>query len=213
VTPSDAAVPVGTDRTPTAVESSAANPLRVGIPTLSVAEAAPTPRELRAAFSRYPTGVVALCAEVDGDPTGLVATSFGVGTSFDPPLATFAVQQSSTTWPTLRRADIIGVSVLADDQQEACLQMSSRTADRFAGLELARCERDDALLVTGAAMWLECRIHAEIPAGDHTLVVLEVRAIRVHDDRSPLVYHAMAFRGLADTAPRAADTTGDHAHP
>lgn len=183
----------------TEVASGPSSPLRVGLRTRRIADAAPSPRELREAFSRYPSGVVAICAQVDGVPTAIVATSFSVGISFDPPLVAVAVQHSSTTWPVLRGADMLGISVLAEDQAEACLQLSSRTKDRFAGLELTRCERDDSLLVEGASMWLECRIHGEIPTGDHVLVLLEVRALHANDERSPLVYHAMGFHGLART--------------
>ncbi len=180
-----------------AVETSARNQLNVATHTEIIRTVAPTARELREAFSRYPTGVVAVCADIDGTPTAMVATSFSVGISFDPPLAALAVQNSSTTWPSLRTADVLGISVLAQDQAEACLQLSSRTRDRFSGLELARCELDCALLVEGASMWLEGRIHDEVAAGDHTLVLIELRALKVHEARSPLVYHAMGFHAIA----------------
>lgn len=179
------------------VATSAGRPPRAATHTLTLAEAAPTPRDLRDAFSRYPSGVVAVCADLDGVPTAMVATSFSVGVSFDPPLVSLAVQSGSTTWPRLRSSDLLGISVLSEDQAEACLQLASRSRDRFAGLRIARCERDQALLVEEAAMWLEGSVHAEVAAGDHTIVLIQLHALKVHEGTSPLVYHAMGFRSLA----------------
>ncbi|WP_077222875.1 flavin reductase [Rathayibacter sp. VKM Ac-2630] len=63
---------------------------------------------LRAAFGLHPSGVAALIAQVDGIPVVLVASSFTVGVSADPPLVSVAVQRTSTSWPLLRRARSIG---------------------------------------------------------------------------------------------------------
>lgn len=66
---------------------------------------------LREAFGHFPTGVVAIAAEIDGTRTGLAASTF-VPVSLDPPLVAFCVQNSSTTWPNLRGAPRLGISVL-----------------------------------------------------------------------------------------------------
>ena len=55
------------------------------------------PNALRQAFGRFPSGIAALCAEIDGAPQGIVASSFTVGVSMDPPLVMFAVQNASRT--------------------------------------------------------------------------------------------------------------------
>jgi flavin reductase (DIM6/NTAB) family NADH-FMN oxidoreductase RutF len=70
------------------------------------------PAALRQAFGRFPSGIAALCAQIDGTPNGIVASSFTVGVSMEPPLVMFAVQNTSRTWPVLRGADRIGVSIL-----------------------------------------------------------------------------------------------------
>jgi len=152
--------------------------------------------DLRAAFSRFPSGIAALCAIVDGERAGLVATSFSVGVSFDPPLVMFSVQNSSTTWPRLRGADRLGVSVLGGGQSETALRLASRTRDRFDGVGTATTA-SGAVLIEGAAVWMECAVLSETPAGDHHVVLLQVEAIRVEHDIEPLVYHASTFRRLS----------------
>ena len=60
-----------------------------------------TPTSLREAFSHFPSGVVAIAAEVAGTRHGLAASTF-VPVSLDPPLVSFCVQNTSTTWPKLK---------------------------------------------------------------------------------------------------------------
>ena len=57
------------------------------------------PARLRTAFGIFPTGVVAVAAEVDGLLVGLAASSF-TSVSIDPPLVSFSIARTSKTWPT-----------------------------------------------------------------------------------------------------------------
>jgi flavin reductase (DIM6/NTAB) family NADH-FMN oxidoreductase RutF len=161
------------------------------------------PSDIRSAFGKFPSGVAALCAEIDGEPTGLVASSFSVGVSYEPPLVLFSVQNSSTTWPVLRRGGRIGVSILGSDHARECYQLASRKGDRFAGLDIRTTDLG-ALFIEGSSLWLDCEIYSETPAGDHTIVLLEVKSLKVSDDRDPLIYHSAAFRSLVPAQPKAA---------
>jgi flavin reductase (DIM6/NTAB) family NADH-FMN oxidoreductase RutF len=150
---------------------------------------------IQSAFAAFPSGVAAITAMVDGAPVGLVSTSFTVGVSFDPPQVLFSVQNSSRTWPVLRRATRLGISVLARGHEDACMQLASRSRDRFEGLELETTELG-AIFLQDAVMWLDCEMEAEIAAGDHHIVVLAVRELTAGDGAEPLVYHGRAFRAL-----------------
>lgn len=150
---------------------------------------------IKSAFGAFPSGVAALAAEIDGVKVGMVSSSFSVGVSFDPTMVMFSVQNSSTTWPVLKQAERIGISILASAHDEACYQLSSRTRDRFAGLDLHQPE-SGAIFVHDAAVWLECMIRSEVPAGDHHVVLLEVTAVRVGEGQDPLIYHGTRFRQL-----------------
>jgi len=153
---------------------------------------------LRRAFAQYPSGVVALIAEVDGAPTPLVASSFTVGVSANPPLVSVAIQHSSTSWPAIRGADRIGVSVFAHDQAGLARQLSVPDRERrLQGVDL-QGSGSSARYLDGAAMWFETSLHDEVRAGDHTIALLEVRALREFEARLPLIFHNSTFTTLRD---------------
>ncbi|MBW4042948.1 MAG: flavin reductase family protein [Acidobacteria bacterium] len=150
---------------------------------------------LRRTFSHYPSGVVALIAEAEGLHS-LVASTFTVGVSADPPLVSVAIQRTSTSWPTLRSAERIGVSVFAADQADLCRQLAGHDrARRFSDVPI-RSTGTTARFIAGAALWFDCSLWNEVDAGDHTIALLEIRALGADHHTDPLVFHASAFRGL-----------------
>ncbi|GAB3181699.1 flavin reductase family protein [Nesterenkonia halophila] len=168
-------------------------------PATSVDVGTPTPLDplrLRRAFAEFPQGVVTVAAEVDGAPEALIASTFTVGVSLDPPLVTFAVQHTSSTWPRLRDgAGRLGISVLGRGQHGLCRQIASKDrASRFDGV--ARSTGDDgAITLDGSPLTLTTRIHDQVTAGDHDIVVLEVLDVSVDEQEAvrPLVFHRSEF--------------------
>ncbi|MGW0949210.1 flavin reductase family protein [Streptomyces sp. NPDC002623] len=156
------------------------------------------PAELRRVYGCFPSGVAAICAVGDdGVPDGMAVSSF-TSVSLDPPLVSVCMQNTSTTWPRLRGAARLGVSVLAEGQDAVARSLAARGGDRFAGVEWSVTE-GGAVLVGGAAAWLDCEVEGEYAAGDHTVVLLRVRSLSGDPERAPLVFHGSRFRAL--TAP------------
>ena len=149
--------------------------------------------ELRRVFAAYPTGVAAVAALVEGTPAGIAASSF-VSVSLDPPLVSVCVAHTSTTWPALRNARRLGISVLGAHQELAGQNLGTRGAERFATLSW-RATIDGAVMLCGASAWLDCSIERHIPAGDHDIVLLRVHDLGV-SDAPPLVFHGSTFRQL-----------------
>lgn len=154
---------------------------------------------LRQAFACFPTGVTAVCALSEEGPVGMAVSSF-TSVSLDPPLLSVCVQNSSSTWPKLRHRDKLGLSVLAHDQAAAGRRLSLKDGDRFADLAW-QVSDDGALFVLGATAWFDCSVHTEVPAGDHTMVLLEVHGLQTTPDVAPLVFHGSRFRRLDDSEP------------
>jgi flavin reductase (DIM6/NTAB) family NADH-FMN oxidoreductase RutF len=152
------------------------------------------PENLRRVFGAFPTGVTAVAAIVDGVPVGLAANSF-TSVSLDPPMVSVCLAHTSSTWPVLRRAARLGVSVLGAHQEWLSRQLSARGVDRFAGARW-RTVADGGVLFDGSSAWLDCSIVREIPAGDHDIVLLRVHALDADPDVPPLVFHASGYPRL-----------------
>lgn len=154
-----------------------------------------SPAELREAFSHIPSGVVAIAAEADGVRVGMAASTF-VPVSLDPPLVSVSVQNTSQTWPRLAGLPALGISVLAEQHHDAVRTLAAKDGDRFAGLQTVSTGAG-ALFIEGTCVWLETAVEQSVPAGDHTVVILRVRDIRVHAEASPIVFHRRRFRRLS----------------
>lgn len=154
------------------------------------------PARLRQVYSSFPSGVAALITDDGTGPRGIVASAFTVGVSIDPPLVSCAIQRSSTTWPAMEDQERIGVSILGAGQESFARQIGgSDRARRFAGVPLRRTG-SSARFIAGSPSWLECSVYDAHPAGDHTIVLLEVHGLGADLSVPPLVFHASAFHGL-----------------
>jgi flavin reductase (DIM6/NTAB) family NADH-FMN oxidoreductase RutF len=151
--------------------------------------------QLRRALGCFPSGVTAICALVDGQPAGMAASSF-TSVSLSPPLVSVCMQHTSTTWPRLRGRPRLGLSILAEGHHDACRQLASKTGDRFAGTPWTALP-DGSLYLHGSAAWLDCSVHSEVHAGDHTIVLLQIHGLHADPHTPPLIFHASTFRRLA----------------
>jgi flavin reductase (DIM6/NTAB) family NADH-FMN oxidoreductase RutF len=145
-------------------------------------------RRFRSILGRFATGVVAITAieHETGTPTGLAANSF-TSVSLDPPLVAFCVAHTSGTWPKLRKSERICVNVLAEPQQQVCLQLAAKGADKFADLGWTMSP-SGLPVIDGALAWLECSVEAEHVAGDHDIIVARVHHLDKHHDGRPLIF-------------------------
>lgn len=155
-------------------------------------------RRFRTILGRFATGVVGITA-IDpetGGANGLAANSF-TSVSLDPPLVSFCVAHTSTTWRTLRGARRFCVNVLSARQRDVCLRLAARGGDKLAGLEWT-VSPGGGPVIEGALAWLECSVEAEHVAGDHMIVVARVHHLDRHHDGDPLVFYQGAYGSFRD---------------
>ncbi|WP_229323415.1 flavin reductase family protein [Streptomyces sp. UNOC14_S4] len=151
-------------------------------------------RSFRTILGRFATGVVLITAQADDGPVGMAVNSF-TSVSLDPPLVGLCAAHTSTTWPSIRKAGGFAVTILGDRHAELCRLFSTKGADRFRGRDWAVTRAGHPIPADGLA-WLDCRITALHPAGDHELVIASAAEGAVTDAADPLVFHAGRFREL-----------------
>jgi flavin reductase (DIM6/NTAB) family NADH-FMN oxidoreductase RutF len=154
---------------------------------------------LREAFGIFPSGVVAIAAEIDGTPIGLAASSF-TSVSLDPPLVSFSIAKTSKTWPDLRRSERLGVTILAAHHGDVCRQLAGPVNDRFNDVAYSVSDGGGLTLDDGLARF-ETSIYCEVQAGDHVIVLLELHAVEQSDTSLPLVFHRSGFGRLHGDVP------------
>lgn len=149
------------------------------------------PIRLRTVFGIFPSGVVAVAAQVDGALVGLAASSF-TPVSLDPPLVQFSIANASKTWPDLRRAGHLGITILADRHGGLARRLAGPPQARFDGVEVEVGDSGAVTLPDGLAQF-DTTIYREVEAGDHTIVLLRLRAVEHADHSLPLVFHRSTF--------------------
>jgi 3-hydroxy-9,10-secoandrosta-1,3,5(10)-triene-9,17-dione monooxygenase reductase component len=151
--------------------------------------------EFRRAMGQFATGIAIVAGrDTDGRPFGLTVNSF-TSVSLEPPLVLFCLANRSELNAPLASTRMYGVSVLAEDQQDWSTRFATPGADRFSGVELAGGPHG-LPLVPGALAWLECRVAAIHPGGDHSIYLGEVLHLEARPGR-PLLYHGSGYRRLA----------------
>ncbi len=154
------------------------------------------PRAFRDKLGLYASGVTIIAGHDGDEPFGFTCQSF-YSVSVAPPLISFSVMASSSTYPRIRQTGKFSVNVLSDAQQAISDQFARKGADKWAGVGW-RMTPGQNPVIAGTLMWLDCKIADEHEAGDHYIVIGEVVAMSPNDwhDGAPLLYYRGRYRHL-----------------
>nr|WSW71650.1 flavin reductase family protein [Streptomyces sp. NBC_00995] len=155
-----------------------------------------SPDLLRSVFRQHAAGVAVITAAGDR-PVGFTATSLN-SVAADPPLISFGVGTSSSSWPVVAEAGHVGVHILGEHQRELAATFARSGADRFGPSTDWRRGPEGVPVLDGVLAWLVCRVVARIPAGDHRIVIAQAVVGDPAGGGRPLVYHQGRFTALRD---------------
>lgn len=152
---------------------------------------------VRKTFAQFPSGVSVLSVDYAGEKHALVVSSFMVGVSLDPCLVAVAIQKNSQTWPIVRQAEAIGVSIFAKGQGSLTRQLAGKDRAKRFDQVAVEVNQSGAVYIEDAAMWLETRLFSETDAGDHWMILLQITRLGVDENTDPLLWHGSRFREFA----------------
>ncbi|MEU2902611.1 flavin reductase family protein [Streptomyces globisporus] len=154
------------------------------------------PADFRRVLGHFASGVTVVTARDADGPTGFACQSFA-SLSLDPPLVTFMVARTSTTWPRIARAGVFCVNILGAEQGALCRGFAVSGADKFAGVAYGEAPATGSPLLDSVPAWIDCRVHAVHTGGDHLIVVGRVEALGAEEEGEPLLFHRGAFGRLS----------------
>ncbi len=150
-------------------------------------------RSLRDAFGKFATGVTIVTCASENGPVSITANSFS-SISLDPALVMWAVDKNSRRFPFFDQANSFAIHVLAAEQEDLC---SACSKDAFALKQLEHVTNDEGVpLLSGCLSRFECKRVACHDAGDHVIVVGEVKRAEVRDGDA-LAFYAGKFGQFA----------------
>lgn len=152
---------------------------------------------LRRALRAVPSPIVVVTVWTDAEPRGATIGSFA-SVSLDPPLVSFNVTHNTRLHDALAETRELAIHFLAADQADI--------ATRFAIPDLNGVDQLEPFshqlvggqppLLDGVLSSLRCTVAVTVEAGDHTVVIASVDAIRPGRDAAPLLYYEQSYRGI-----------------
>ncbi|PMC69614.1 flavin reductase [Corynebacterium aurimucosum] len=121
--------------------------------------------------------------------------NFFTSISLDPPLVQISFGNASTTWPALRQAPLVGISILSSLNGDEAALLRRPAQQRFDGVHLDHHDGGALLLPDAIATFL-AEPYQDIPAGDHTIRLF--RVLSHHRDEGLLPLHFFSDSNTTD---------------
>lgn len=132
----------------------------------------------RQVMGRFATGVTVVTTRDHATPAGLTVNAFA-SLSLNPPLVLICVDLTSSVLPAIRESGIFAVNILSSQQEYLSSCFATPSADRYEHF----CFADFQTAATGAPIlsdtlaFIDTRVVAEYPGGDHVIFVGQVEAM------------------------------------
>ena len=178
----------------------------------------------RQVMGHFATGVTVVTTRSEKGLSGLTVNSF-CSVSLDPPLVLICVVLNSQTLPYIRESGTFVVNILTDQQEDLSRCFATTSQERYEHFCHAsyHVAATGSPVIDGALAFIDTRVVAEYPGGDHVIFVAQVEAMGVggqvafaneadeqhanlignngnvplEDKKAPLAYYRGQYRHLA----------------
>lgn len=157
------------------------------------------PIALRRAFGTFVTGVTVITTlDEDGTPRGMTANSF-TSVSLNPPLLLVCVAKSASSYQAFTGSDCFAVNILHEGQVDVSATFASKSPDKFQSVNHDRIHTG-APVLTDSLTWFDCSVFNRMDAGDHAVLIGEVRAFGTSPS-APLGFCRGRYASVKDPLP------------
>ena len=160
------------------------------------------PRLFRSVMRNFATGVTVVTTRSSYGDIGITVNSL-TSVSLEPTLVLICIDRGAFSHPWLLESGVFAVNILSEHQEDCARLFASRAAGadpKLAGVPFRR-GRTGAPIFERALAYLDCRVVATYPGGDHTIFLGEVEDAAVLDESvGALLYFRGDYARLADPA-------------
>lgn len=154
------------------------------------------PREFRRTLGRFATGITVVSMRLGGQSYGITVNAF-MSASLRPPLVAVCIDKRANAHATLEECERFGVSILRAGQEAVSDHFAGRDSHTGYGRPEPFEEFEGFPVVHGALGHMVCRRYDVTDAGDHSIFLGEVEALRTFEG-DPLTYFEGRYTRLFD---------------
>jgi len=145
------------------------------------------------AFRRHGAGIsVVTLLKADGTPSGFTATSLA-SLSANPPLATFNMSQTASSWSSLKPGASLIIHTLRADQVDLATQFAGEAEQRFTGDHWSPGP-DGLPLLSGVSSWLQATVVDRLEVEFSATVAVRITGGGLGETGDALVYQGRDYR-------------------
>jgi flavin reductase (DIM6/NTAB) family NADH-FMN oxidoreductase RutF len=152
----------------------------------------------RTVMSRFATGVTVVTSAVRKQRFGITVNAF-CSVSLDPPLVLVCIERASHVHDALIESGVFAVNFLNSEQEKLSACFAGNSLERHSSF----CGVTSHTVATGAPVFddclgfVDCRIVATYPGGDHTIILGQVEAQDALEGE-PLLYYSSHYRNSTE---------------
>lgn len=132
-----------------------------------------------------------------GDEVGLMTANWLTQASFEPPLLALAAEAGSHTRRLIEASGAFAVNIYETGQRELAGQLGRTFAkhpEKQEGMAWKSGPATGCPVLEAALGWVECKVVASHPSGDHVLYVAEVVEVGLNREGTPLTLKEAGFK-------------------
>jgi flavin reductase (DIM6/NTAB) family NADH-FMN oxidoreductase RutF len=147
------------------------------------------------AMGSFATGVCVITAKYNNQDVGITINSL-TSVSLEPPLILWCIDHNSTRYDIFSNLKKFNVNILSDKQQEISNRFAFSKDYPFNDFSTSHTTNDIAFFEDNICT-LECTLYNRMVAGDHEILIAQVKNIILNKQTKPLLYFKGSYSFLS----------------